>query len=1091
MLTVRVFSLWRHILLVLLLFVFTMSISVPVSATHTLTISSSGAQSIDVIPSGTNTASIGEDQITVSTTCRSGYNMTISTSVTSNNLYLNGDSSNSASGTYITPADGTTTLANSTNAWGYYYNASTAPTLSSVFSPIPRSNQTAATVISPRSTPASADITDNFSLYYGVSVSSSLAPGAYKMIPDTNNSNNPGTIVYNLTLAQNCIPYTVNFNPTSTSTGSSVSGTGTMTPQEIYQGESTALSTMSFTPPSGYEFKEWNTAQDGSGTSYQDEELVTDLAAPAGSITLYAIWYQPPYLYNEVANRVKTINGSPQTQSLSDMQAVITEPTSSDPSTDTSNSGIFLYDANTFGTASDASNDYPIYYYRGILDSNLSDNYNTYGSTGNSAYYPNYVKLDNGTCWRIVRTTGSGGVKMIYNGLYGATTSGSCANSGRSTTNIKTLFSSGYTNKKFVGYTYDSTVADSSSYQSTDIVFGSNSNYSTANTTDSVIKDYIENTWYANNMTDYTSMLESSAGYCNDRTTYYDDGDHTPSATSSIIPTSSYGMTSFGTFIRNSYPGGALTLTCPRGTVDLYTTSSANDGNKQLRYPAAILTADEAALAGSGNTGSGRTSASDLSSNWSDRSYLKGYNDNYSWLLSPYTSRSVSVLMYGAQSVELGNNSQYVRPAISLIHDTYVVSGNGTATKPWIISDEPPDPDAGINLYNAVADQSKSTQSRTDLQTTIDASNSGVYEYNSSVFGSDTDGTKQDNTKATIYYYRGILDDTFTTSTYGSSGDGTLSPNYVILSPTGEKSNSDICWRIIRTTGSGGVKMIYNGKWTGSTCANAQSNARTGTGAYNTASGNNPARRIALAGYTYNSYGTSTSTTNDVSPDNMFGSNNSYSSNSNSSVIKGNVETWYTNNLSSYTTILESNAGFCNDRSVYTNTSGTTAASTLRPSGSTSSSGTTAYFGAYPRHNNTSTTRIPSLACPRNIVDVYSTSTASGGNGQLSYPIALITADELAFAGAGSQTATNGSTYSSNSYIRSGNSFWTMSPSSRTTSNSRATLMYYSNASGYLSNNGQITTTSYDIRPVISLKEGTEATGGTGVAEDPWVVVAP
>ena len=162
-------------MLALLLFVFTMLISVPASAAHTLTISSSGAQSIDVIPSGTNTASIGQDQITVSTTCRSGYNMTISTSVTSNNLYLNGDSSNSASGTYITPADGTTTLANSTNAWGYYYNASTTPTLSSVFSPIPRSNQTAATVISPRSTPASADITDNFSLYYGVSVSSSLS----------------------------------------------------------------------------------------------------------------------------------------------------------------------------------------------------------------------------------------------------------------------------------------------------------------------------------------------------------------------------------------------------------------------------------------------------------------------------------------------------------------------------------------------------------------------------------------------------------------------------------------------------------------------------------------------------------------------------------------------------------------------------------------------------------------------------------------------------------------------------------------------------------------------------------------------------
>ena len=125
----------------------------------------------------------------------------------------------------------------------------------------------------------------------------------------------------------------------------------------------------------------------------------------------------------------------------------------------------------------------------------------------------------------------------------------------------------------------------------------------------------------------------------------------------------------------------------------------------------------------------------------------------------------------------------------------------------------------------------------------------------------------------------------------------------------------------------------------------------------------------------------------------------------------------------------------------------------------------------------------------RSTVDVYSTSTASGGNGQLSQPIALITADELSFAGAGSSTANQGSTYSQSVYVRSGNSFWTMTPSYRSTSNSRATMMIYSNSGGYLSSASMYT--SYDVRPVISLKEGTVAIDGTGTAADPWVVTAP
>ena len=1049
---------------------------------YTLSLTSSGAQSIDV---GGN-ATISADSINVATSCRYGYNLSLQTSVSNNNLYLNGNSANNSSGTYFAPVDGTSSLSSQPNSWGYYYNSSTTPTTSNVFSPVPNSSQTAASVITPRSTAASADISDNFSIHYGVSSSSSLTPGTYRMIPDTNNSNNPGTIVYYLTLAQNCIPYTVTFNPTSTSTGSSVSGTGTMSPQEIYAGEATALSAMSFTPPSGYEFKEWNTAQDGSGTAYQDEEQVTDLAAAGGSITLYAQWYQPPYLYNEVANLVKTSNGSPRTQTLSDMQAVITEPTSTNPATDTSNSGVFLYDAATFGTASDASNDYPIYYYRGIIDSNLINDTSSNGSIGNSAYYPNYVKLDNNTCWRIVRTTGSGGVKMIYNGLYGDSITGSCANSSASaTTKTQTPFSTPSAYRQYTGYTYNPNVSGNS-WVSIDTVYGTDADYSTTNTADSTIKNYLENTWYANNMTSYTDILEPSAGYCNERVFYGSSG----GIVTSVIPNVSYGTGDdyAGPYFRNRRSGNMLTLTCQRQVVDLYTTSSANNGNKQLKYPIALLTADELALAGSGESNNRTPSTiSTYSSNYSYRSYLESYGIP-AWLMSPTDKKTTMTMSFGLSGASVDSSQTYTRPVISLIHDVYVVSGNGTATKPWIISDEPPDPTPKINLYDAVADQSKgTTQTSSDLQATITTSNSGVYEYNSS-FGADSDGTKQDNTKATIYYYRGILDSNLSGTTgnnsYGSNGDGETHPNYVRL--------NDTCWRIIRTTGSGGVKMIYNGLFssgtTSNSCANAANNAQiSATSNYSGTAGNQTSgRQVARIGYTYNNtYASSTSTNSSTAVNTLFGSDSNYSGNSTSSSLKTAVETWYNNNLTDFTSILEPNAGYCNDRSSFTNTGGTQAASNVYAYTNSTNSNRRTYFGAYSR-NAYNTAKYPSLNCSRSTVDRYSTSTASGGNGQLSVPVALITADEASLAGSGRQTANEGSAYNANSYLRTGSNYWTLTPFYRYGSYA---YNFYMSDGGYMQN-GRVDTV-YGIRPVVSLKEGTEATSGSGIATDPWVVEAP
>ena len=101
-------------------------------AASTLTLTSSGSQDINVGASAGS--AISADSINVATNCRYGYNLTLSTSVNDNNLYLNGDSSNNTAGTYFEPTDGTSVLNATTNKWGYYYNGSTTPTSTSVFS---------------------------------------------------------------------------------------------------------------------------------------------------------------------------------------------------------------------------------------------------------------------------------------------------------------------------------------------------------------------------------------------------------------------------------------------------------------------------------------------------------------------------------------------------------------------------------------------------------------------------------------------------------------------------------------------------------------------------------------------------------------------------------------------------------------------------------------------------------------------------------------------------------------------------------------------------------------------------------------------
>ncbi|MBR3137966.1 hypothetical protein IKG41_01320 [Candidatus Saccharibacteria bacterium] len=449
--------------------------------------------------------------------------------------------------------------------------------------------------------------------------------------------------------------------------------------------------------------------------------------ASSGGYALFIYGYNPSQINDSSGqtrktrgNTIRCINGSTLNykistmtkgmQTASDLKAVITKPTSNDPSVDTSNSGVYSYNSSVFGTSSDESNDRQIYYYRGILDSDLNGSSTSYGSAGNGAYYPNYVKLTTtttsgtyNTCWRIMRTTGSGGVKLIYNGVYGATTSGSCANAQtnarlpdviayglKGSSNQSTYW---YRNINRVGYSFNNatSIRDSATSTAVGTVFGNSSNFSTTNTTKSNIQNYLYN--YFNNTLgqDFVGKLEQNSGFCNDRSVFSNAAGTT--AITSIVPYSATATAYFGGYARHLNTGGKPTLTCSRGKVDVYSSGAygdiePNNGNSQTQVPIGLPTADELALSGLGNaTTYGQTST--YSSNYNYNSFTRHGGGIWTMTPSGRTSSGESQVIVTATSGNFyGRNvsdTSGIRPVITLKAGTIITGGAGTATNPWTV----------------------------------------------------------------------------------------------------------------------------------------------------------------------------------------------------------------------------------------------------------------------------------------------------------------------------------------------------------------------------------------------------------------------
>ena len=295
---------------------------------------------------------------------------------------------------------------------------------------------------------------------------------------------------------------------------------------------------------------------------------------------------------------------------------------------------------------------------------------------------------------------------------------------------------------------------------------------------------------------------------------------------------------------------------------------------------------------------------------------------------------------------------------------------------------------------------------------------------------------KEDDYTATTgmksYYYRGAVDN-----------------NWVKFGKEGDK---DIYWRIIRINGDGSIRMIYSG-----TTAPTESTkvVMTGTGtqisksSFNS-SNNNP----SYVGY-------------------MFTEGQQHG-NGTPSTIKTAIDNWYK------TTTLETDATtkelvsqdqiFCNDRSATTSSSRTPG----EISGSMSAS-TTYYYGAYVR---LVTNKSPQLKCPT-ASDKFTSRKSSIGNKALTYPVGLITADEVAMAGGVYGPSNTNSSY----YLYTNQYYWFGSPSYFDSGGFAREFLVHS--SGHL--NFDRVNYNYGVRPVVSLSSKAKLSGN-GTYSKPYTV---
>ena len=250
-------------------------------------------------------------------------------------------------------------------------------------------------------------------------------------------------------------------------------------------------------------------------------------------------------------------------------------------------------------------------------------------------------------------------------------------------------------------------------------------------------------------------------------------------------------------------------------------------------------------------------------------------------------------------------------------------------------------------------------------------------------------------------------------------------------------------WRIIRTNHDGSIKLLYAGTSPDTT------SGYIGTSAFNTTD-----KDPMYGGY---KYGTTGSLENNRL-------------NTNDSTIKTYVDNWYKNNLTAYTKYISKDAVYCNDRNLASGQKYTTI--------------NVFYYASWERIK---TNKQPTYNCT-NMSDAFSVNNTSA---KLTYPVSLMTADEIAYAGGQTETTLNAPYawyyINANGESITGNAItWSLSPNLW-----NGVQVFVWNVSGS-GNPGYLyffaVTNGYAVRPSISLSSCNLISGGDGSANNPYIV---
>ena len=257
-------------------------------------------------------------------------------------------------------------------------------------------------------------------------------------------------------------------------------------------------------------------------------------------------------------------------------------------------------------------------------------------------------------------------------------------------------------------------------------------------------------------------------------------------------------------------------------------------------------------------------------------------------------------------------------------------------------------------------------------------------------------------------------------------------------------AGDDIYWRIIRTNHDGSIRLLYSGTATDTT-----------SGYIGTSKFNILYKDAMYVGYMYGTSGTLASNR----------------TNENNSKIKTYIDNWYSNYLSNYTKYISTEAVYCNDREV----------------GSGKYSATGSVF-CYAPQTRLYTNNAPSYNCA-NSKDAFS---GSNSEAKLIYPIGLMTADEITYAG-GLIQKNLASPYawyylnSAGSSITGSTYWWLLSPYIWDGNGARSWRVHGSYEPGQLSSFDE--DTYLGVRPAISIKSDVLWSSGDGSPENPYEIV--